>query len=190
MTARHNVGKRYRRDHQLMATALRNGHSKTASMTLTTDPCHDNCVDLVSSSTEDYRKYHKPNKSKRERIMNGFDLVAGEDQIDTLPEDGTDDEGKNAPLGTSQSMLQDFDHGPENLLPDGPVQGDDEEGEDESNADSTNDGGEDSADHMSISNETVWEIISEEQHPRKIVEGNGALLGTTHVYGLSSLPGM
>mmetsp|Transcript_2631 Transcript_2631/g.5311 ORF Transcript_2631/g.5311 Transcript_2631/m.5311 type:complete len:403 (+) Transcript_2631:1280-2488(+) len=80
--------------------------------------------------------------------------------------------------------------GQQNLLPDGPVQGDDEEGEDESNADSTNDGGEDLADHMSISDETVLEIISEQQHPREIVEDNGELLGTTHVYGLSSLPGI
>mmetsp|Transcript_2631 Transcript_2631/g.5310 ORF Transcript_2631/g.5310 Transcript_2631/m.5310 type:complete len:466 (+) Transcript_2631:45-1442(+) len=94
MSARHNVGKRNSRDRQLTATALRNGHSKTVSMTLTTDPCHDNCVDLVSSSTKDYRKYHKPNKSKRERIMNGFDLVAGGDLLDTLPVDGTDVEGR------------------------------------------------------------------------------------------------
>ena len=32
-TAKHNFGKRHDKDHQLTATALRNGHSKTVSMT-------------------------------------------------------------------------------------------------------------------------------------------------------------
>ena len=69
-----------------------------------------------------------------------------------------------------------------------PVQGGDEEGEDESNADSTNVGEEGSADHMSISNETVLELMSGEEHPREIVEDDGELLGTTHIYRLSALP--
>jgi len=239
-TARHNVGKKHNKDHQLTATALRNGHSKTVSMTLTTDPDLDNCVDLVSSSTKDYRKYHKTNKSRRERTMNGFELVAGEDPLDAESESAMDvdddsdgreyhwecinEQCKILTMGqrdqswftmrmfslTSSIMgrvvrarspnidveddrRSDYERvlgylGQVHLLPDGPVQGGDEEGEDESNADSTNVGEEGSADHMSISNETVLELISGEEHPREIVEDDGELLGTTHIYRLSALP--
>ena len=176
--------------------------------------------------------------------MNGFDLVAGEDQSDTLPKDGMDAESdmdvngkmyhwdclnqrckiltmgqrdqswftmrmfsltssimgrvvraKSPNIDAEHDMRFDYELvlkylGQLHLLPDGLFQGGDEVCEDESIADSINDGGENSTGHESISNETVLEILSNEQHPREIVEEDGELLGTTHVYGLSSLPDM
>ena len=95
-TAKHNFGKSSTKDHQLTATAYRNGYCKSAiGMTLSSDPQYDNTVDLSISSAKHAKIYLNKDQSKTERCMSAYSLVAGS-VTRLLPNDDagqTDDDG-------------------------------------------------------------------------------------------------
>ena len=70
-TAKHNFGKSSAKDHQLTATAYRNGYCKSAiGMTLSSDPRYDNTVDLSISSAKHAKIYFNKDQSKMTRKLN------------------------------------------------------------------------------------------------------------------------
>ena len=89
-TAKHNLGKSSTKDHELTATAFRNGYSKSDfSMTISLDPQYTNLVDFTISSAKHTKIYFKE-KTKNEEIMSAFCLIAGSDPYNS--EEDEDDE--------------------------------------------------------------------------------------------------
>lgn len=81
---KHNLGKRSNKDHNLTATAFRNGHSSSVAMLLSSDCEDESAIDLVIDTAKNDKNYFSK-KSKKERFMMGFDFLVGEKDRDTHP---------------------------------------------------------------------------------------------------------
>lgn len=79
---KHNLGKRSNKDHNLTATAFRNGHSSSVALLLTSNCEDESLIDFVIDTAKNVKNYFCKNTSRAAEIMRGFDFLVGEKDVD------------------------------------------------------------------------------------------------------------